>query len=75
MDPEKRYSMKELAGIWEVSVDSVRRLIMNGDLEALEFPQHSPVRNRVYKMRRIADSERLRFEREHTTHRRIRGRR
>jgi excisionase family DNA binding protein len=63
MEGEKWYSVKEVAGRFGVSVDTVRRLVKRGKLRALKFPTQSSKRKRVYEVFRIALSELIRFER------------
>ena len=60
---EKWYSVKEVAGRFEVSRDSVSRWIKRGQLRALKLPGQSSKRKRVYDSYRIAESEMHRFER------------
>jgi excisionase family DNA binding protein len=60
---EKWYSVKEVARILSVSVDTVRRLIRRGFLKALRLPVQSNRRKRKYESFRIADAELGRFVR------------
>jgi excisionase family DNA binding protein len=58
---EKWYSVKEVARILSVSVDTVRRMIRRGFLKALRLPVQSNRRKRKYESFRIADTELGRF--------------
>jgi hypothetical protein len=66
---EKWLSVKEVAGRYGVSRDTIIRRIETGDLEALVWPRKSDKRVRDYKMRLISIRELDRFERENTTRR------
>ena len=46
---EKWYSVKEVAGMFSVSVDSVRRWIVRGKLRAFLLPGQSSRRKRIYQ--------------------------
>jgi hypothetical protein len=54
---EKMYSVKEVAAIFEISPDSVRRMIQRGILKAWKLPMKSDKRKRVYNVYRIPESE------------------
>lgn len=64
---EKWYSVKEVAGVFEVSCDSVRRWIMRGKLRAFLMPGQSSRRKRIYQSFRISESELARFIRSQMT--------
>jgi len=67
-DVEKWYSIKEVAGRYGVSRDTISRRIKKGKIRALRFPSvSSPRRKRGYDMDRISESELQRFERGNTT--------
>ena len=59
---EKMYSVKEVAALLGWSPDTIRRLIDRGILKCLEIPQVSR-RKRVYRSRRISESEVMRCRR------------
>ncbi len=61
---EKWYRIKEVAARYGVGRDTIVRRIKKGHLTVLEFPEHSSLRNREYKVRLISESELQRFERE-----------
>ena len=58
---EKWYSVKEVAGILSVSVDTVRRWIRRGLLRAFKMPVRSNKRIRRYECFRISDRDLGRF--------------
>lgn len=58
---EKMYSVKEVSAISGWSVDSIRRRIDSGHIRAKVLPRISGKRKRVYKSRRIPESEVRRF--------------
>ena len=64
---EKWYSIKEVAGRYGVSRDTISRRIKKGKIQALRFPSVSSKRKRGYDMDRISESELQRFERGNTT--------
>jgi DNA-directed RNA polymerase sigma subunit (sigma70/sigma32) len=64
---EKWYSVKEVAGRYGVSRDTISRRIKKGKIRVLRFPSVSPKRKRGYDMDRISESELQRFERCNTT--------
>ncbi len=68
-EKEKMYSVKEVAAIFGISCDAIRRLIKRGILKAWRLPSKSDKRKRVYTVWRIPESEvqrvfRLYFARE-----------
>jgi excisionase family DNA binding protein len=72
---EKWYSVKEVAAHLEVDPETVRRWILDGELEAFEFPCRSSRRPRIYISRRISRTELLRFIKSRMTERIERKRR
>jgi hypothetical protein len=54
---EKWYAVKEVAGLYGWSVDTIRRLVRRGIIEAIVLPQQSGKRKRQYESMRIAGSE------------------
>ncbi len=54
---EKYYSVCEVSGLLGWSVDTIRRLVDRGFMEALVIPQKPGHRKRVYRSMRIAKSE------------------
>lgn len=58
---EKWYSVKEVSGMLGWSVDTIRRLVDRGFLNALVLPRASGRRRRIYRSMRIAKSEIDRF--------------
>jgi hypothetical protein len=58
---EKWYAVKEVAGLYGWSVDTIRRLVRRGVIEAIILPQQSDKRTRRYESMRIAGSELERF--------------
>jgi hypothetical protein len=63
---ERWFSVKEVAARWAVGRDTIVRRIKAGLIKAFVMPSKSPVRNRIYRIRRIAESEVQRIERENT---------
>ena len=62
MNPnEKWYSVKEVAALFGVSSDSVRRWIKWGKLKAFKMPSRSPKRKRIFECFRVSSSELDRF--------------
>jgi excisionase family DNA binding protein len=62
MEPnEKWYSVKEVAGMKGVSVDTVRRWIRRGLLKAFRMPVRSDRQHRKYECFRISDRHLDRF--------------
>jgi Helix-turn-helix domain len=61
IQPEKWYSVKEVAGILGFSEDTVIRRTNRGFLKALVLPGQSSVRRRIYQSRRIQGAEIIRF--------------
>ena len=53
IQPEKWYSVKEVAGILGFSEDTVIRQIVRGFLKAFVLPGKSDKRRRVYRCRRV----------------------
>jgi Helix-turn-helix domain len=53
---EKYYSVKEVSGILGWSVDTIRRLVDRGFMDALVLPTTSGKRKRQYRSMRIAGS-------------------
>ena len=64
---EKWYSVKEFAGSFGISVDTVRRWIRRGLLKAFQFPRSSNKRKRTFETFLISETERQRFIRERMT--------
>jgi excisionase family DNA binding protein len=60
---EKWYAVKEVAGLYGWSVDTIRRLVRKGHIRAIVLPQQSGKRKRQYESMRIAGSELERMER------------
>lgn len=54
---EKYYSVKEVSGILGWSVDTIRRLVDRGVMDALVLPKASGARKRKYRSMRISSSE------------------
>ncbi len=62
MDSSEQWlSVKEVAAMLGVSSDTIRRLVVRGELRALKLPAKSSRRKRVYVSLRIAYSEVMRF--------------
>lgn len=62
MDSSERWlSVKEVAAMLGFSSDTIRRLVVRGELRALRLPCKSSRRIRVYHSLRIANSEVIRF--------------
>jgi excisionase family DNA binding protein len=72
---EKWYSVKEVAAYLEVDRETVRRWILDGELEVFEFPCRSSNRIRIYVSRRVSRTELLRFIKSRTTERTVYRRR
>jgi len=61
IQPEKWYSVKEVAAILGFSEDTVIRQINRGFLKAFVLPHKSPLRRRGYLSRRIQGRELQRY--------------
>ena len=53
IDEEKFYSVKELSGLSGWSVDTIRRQIYRGYLEAVQLPAKGGKRPRIYRSCRV----------------------
>jgi excisionase family DNA binding protein len=58
---EKWYSVKEVSGILRVDRETVRRWILNQELEALVLPFRGSNRIRIYQSRRVSETALTRF--------------
>jgi excisionase family DNA binding protein len=67
VEPQKWYSVCEVSGILGWSVDTVRRWIYEGHLQAFIRPGRTGRRKRVFRSARIQGNELIRFVREHLT--------
>lgn len=61
IQPEKWYSVKEVAAILSVSEDAVIRQVNRGFLKAFVLPGRSDKRHRIYRTRRIQGAEIIRY--------------
>ena len=61
VQPEKWYSVKEVAGILGFSEDTVIRQINRGFLKAFVLPGRSEKRRRIYKSRRVLGRDLSRY--------------
>lgn len=61
INPEKWYSVKEVAAILSVGVDSVRRWIRARKLRAFKMPKLSSKRKRIFESFRILGKDLLGF--------------
>jgi AraC-like DNA-binding protein len=61
IQPEKWYSVKEVAAVLGFSEDTVARQINRGFLKAFVLPGKSDKRRRVYRCRRIQGAEIIRY--------------
>jgi transposase len=56
------YSVKEVAAMFGISCDSVRRMLRRAEMKAWRLPHPSKKRKRVYAVYRIPESEVLRVK-------------
>jgi hypothetical protein len=63
LSEQKYYSMKEVAGMKSMSVDSIRRQILDGFLQCEVLLTKGNNGNRVYRTRRISHEEIVRWTR------------
>jgi hypothetical protein len=61
IQPEKWYSVKEVAAILGFSEDTVIRQIIRGFLKAFVLPGKSDKRRRVYRCRRVRGRDLCRY--------------
>jgi hypothetical protein len=67
VEPQKWYAVREVADITGWEVDTVRRWIYDGHLQAFQKPARSSRRKRIYRALRIQGAELIRFIKDHLT--------
>ena len=67
VDPEKWYTVRETAKIIGCGVDSIRRWIYDGHLQAFIMPGRAGRRKRIFRSARIQGREIIRFVDAHLT--------
>jgi predicted site-specific integrase-resolvase len=67
VEPEKWYAVREVAAITGWEVDTVRRWIYDGYLQAFQKPGRSSRRKRIYRAMRVQGAELIRFIKDHLT--------
>ena len=70
INPEKWYSAGELAIVFDVSVDTIRRRIVRGQLEAVLYPQEIRPKGkpqpRVYRVAKVLGIKAIEFMRKNS---------
>src|ERR1019366_1687974 len=67
VEPEKWYTVRQTSEILGWSIDSIRRWIYKGHLQAFIRPGRGIRRARIYNAARILGAEIIRFVKEHLT--------
>jgi hypothetical protein len=67
IDPEKWYNVRDTSKFIGCGVDSIRRWIYGGHLQALILPGRGKRRPRIYRSTRIQGREIIRFVEAHLT--------